>query len=70
MEVIMVHIRFEGRSIDLLETQVGISVEMNDSAIKERVAQHLDVRPDQLFDYVVDRRPSGNVIIRPEAVYG
>ncbi|BCL38264.1 MAG TPA: hypothetical protein V6D25_12900 [Leptolyngbyaceae cyanobacterium] len=66
----MVHIRFEGRSVDVGETQLGITASMNDVAIKERVARHLDVNSDRLGAYVVDRRPSGDLIVRPEAVYG
>ncbi|MBD2091303.1 hypothetical protein H6F67_15730 [Microcoleus sp. FACHB-1515] len=66
----MVHIRFEGRSIDLSENQLGIASGMNDVAVKERVARHLDVRSNRLDSYVIDRRPSGDLIIRPEAVYG
>ncbi len=66
----MVHIRFEGRSVDVVETQLGITAGMNDVAVKERVARHLDVNSDRLSVYVIDRRPSGDLIIRPEAVYG
>lgn len=66
----MVHIRFEGRSLDITETQLGIAANMNDRAVKERVSRHLDVKVDRLSDYVIDRRPSGDWIIRPEAVYG
>ncbi len=66
----MVHIRFEGRSLDITETQLGISVGMNDGAVKERVSRHLDVNIYRLSSYIVDRRPSGDLIIRPEAVYG
>ncbi|MEC4818050.1 MAG: hypothetical protein SAK29_32985 [Scytonema sp. PMC 1069.18] len=66
----MVHIRFEGRSIDVTETQLGIATSMNDVAVKERIARHLDVNSDRLSAYVVDRRPSGDLIVRPEAVYG
>ncbi|HIK08542.1 MAG TPA: hypothetical protein IGS40_28385 [Trichormus sp. M33_DOE_039] len=66
----MVHIRFEGRSIDVTETQLGIAAGMNDVAVKEHVARHLDVNCDRLSTYVIDRRPSGDLIIRPEAVYG
>ncbi len=66
----MVHIRFEGRSLDIAETQLGITTEMNDIAVKERVSRHLDVHANRLSTYVVDRRPSGDLIIRPEAVYG
>ncbi|MBW4472345.1 MAG: hypothetical protein KME45_18370 [Stenomitos rutilans HA7619-LM2] len=66
----MVHIRFEGRSLDLPETQLGITTGMNDVAVKEQVSRHLDVNANRLSAYVVDRRPSGDVIVRPEAVYG
>ncbi len=66
----MVHVRFEGRSYDMTETQLGVTAGMNDTAVKERLAQHLDVGRDRLQYYVVDRRPSGDLIIRPEAVYG
>jgi hypothetical protein len=66
----MVHIRFEGKSLDRSETQLGITPGMNDAAVKERVSQHLDVNVNRLSAYVIDRRPSGDVIIRPEAVYG
>jgi hypothetical protein len=66
----MVHIRFEGRSVDVTETQLGISAGMNDVAVKEQVARHLDVNSDRLEAYFIDRRPSGDLIIRPEAVYG
>lgn len=66
----MVHIRFEGRSLDITQAQLGITTTMSDLVVKERVSQHLDVHTNRLSDYVVDRRPSGDVIIRPEAVYG
>ena len=46
---------------------------MNDTTVKERLAQHFDVKGDSeallqagRFEYyVVDRRPSGDLIIRP-----
>lgn len=66
----MVHVRFEGRSYDLQEKQLNIGLQMNDSQVKERIAQHFDVGQDRLASYVVDRPSSGDLIIRPEAVYG
>jgi hypothetical protein len=66
----MVHIRFEGRSYDVAETQIGITAQMSNVAVKEQVARHLEVNQNRLEDYIVDRRPSGDLIIRPEAVYG
>jgi hypothetical protein len=68
--MVMVHIRFEGRSVDITETQLGISPKMNDLVVKQQIARHLDVNSDRLSAYVIDRRPSGDLILRPEAVYG
>ena len=66
----MVHVRFEGRSIDLDELEVEVNVRMADRDIKDAIARKLDVASDRLRHYVVDRTPTGNVVIRPEAVYG
>lgn len=66
----MVHVRFEGRSYDITERALGVTTGMNDHAIKERLAQHFDVNGDRFQFYVIDRRPSGDLIVRPEAVYG
>jgi predicted KAP-like P-loop ATPase len=66
----MVHIRFEGRSLDICEQDLKIVAGMSDEQIKARVAERLDVRADRLRGYVVDRVKTGNLIVRPEAVYG
>jgi hypothetical protein len=66
----MVHVRFEGRSLDLTERALELRDGMSETEVKERVARHLDVDARRLRDYVVDRVPNGNVIVRPEAVYG
>ncbi len=66
----MVHVRFEGRSCDLQETQVKIEIGMTDEQIKQRLAEHFDVAVDRLYLYVIDRTPNGDLIVRPEAVYG
>lgn len=66
----MVHVRFEGRSYDVSESQLGLTANMNDNIIKQRLAQHFDVQLNRFESYVIDRRPSGDLIVRPEAVYG
>jgi hypothetical protein len=66
----VVHIRFEGRSYDFTERELDLFQEMNDEEIKARVARHLEVDAKRLTAYVVDRGPSGDLIVRPEAVYG
>lgn len=66
----MVHVRFEGRSFDFSEMQIGVVAGMNDAQIKSQLARHFDVAITRFDFYVVDRSPSGDLIIRPEAVYG
>jgi hypothetical protein len=66
----MVHVRFEGRSLDLSERALNLHDSMTEAEIKRRIAQHLDVDVKRLEFYVVDRVPNGNIILRPEAVYG
>lgn len=66
----MVHVRFEGRSYTLPEHEAGVVATMNDRDIKRMLAQHFDVTINRFDTYVVDRTPQGNVIVRPEAVYG
>jgi hypothetical protein len=66
----MVHVRFEGRSYDLLEMKLGVVALMSDTQIFDRLAEHFDVSRDRFEFYVVDRSPSGDLIVRPEAVYG
>jgi hypothetical protein len=43
---------------------------MSDVEIKQRLAQHFDVSLGSFAAYVVDRGPNGDLIVRPEAVYG
>ena len=66
----MLHVRYNGRSFDMNERVFGLRFGMTDADIKERVARHLELGLGRLEDYVVDRRPNGVVIVRPEAVYG
>jgi hypothetical protein len=66
----MVHIRYEGRSVELSEAQLSIHAGMSDAEIKERVAHRFDAGAKQLEFYVVDRTPNGDLVVRPEAVYG
>ena len=45
----MVHVRFEGRSYDVAENQVNINKGMNDTQIKERLAQYFRRKLKSLF---------------------
>jgi hypothetical protein len=66
----MVHVRFEGRSYDFAERQLNLSVGISDAEIKARLARHFEVGLERFQTYVVDRGPTGDLIVRPEAVYG
>ncbi len=66
----MVHLRYDGRSFDVSERQLGVQSGSSDGEIRRSVARHLGVDPTKLRNYVVDRSPSGDLIFRPEAVYG
>ena len=66
----MVHIRYEGRSADVTERALRLGVAASDEEIKRRLAEHFDLRLDAFRDCVVDRRPGGDLVVRPEAVYG
>jgi hypothetical protein len=66
----MIHVRQDGRSLDLRAVQVNVTAQMPDVEIRQTVARHLDLALDAFEDLVVDRRPSGDIVLRPEAVYG
>jgi hypothetical protein len=66
----MVHVRFNGRSLNIHEKELGIGSFDSDRQIKDEIARHLRVNKSQFAGYVVDRTKTGNLIVRPEAVYG
>jgi hypothetical protein len=66
----MIHIRFEGRSFDVAENDIGVNAAHGNDEIMQRVASFLETPAKRLENYVIDRRPSGEIVIRPEAVYG
>ena len=66
----MVHVRFEGRSFDLTRRELGLNGQRRDADVKARLALYFDVRPERFDICIVDQRPNGDLIVRPEAVYG
>lgn len=64
------HVRYEGRSFDVPFQTLGLHSTAGDAAVKKALARHLDIPANRLDGYVIDRVPSGNLILRPEAVYG
>ena len=66
----VVHVRFDGRSFDLPLAELGVADGAGDRDIKRAVARHLEVNEERLHDHVLDRHETGNLTLRPEAVFG
>ena len=66
----VLHIRFEGRSFDIPLSDLDIGTLSNDSEIKRSLAGYLGVAIRKLRDYVIDRHNTGNLTVRPHAVFG
>lgn len=66
----MIHVRFQGRSYDLTERHVGIHRRAGDREVKAALARYFDLHHRAFEGYVVDRPKTGDMIVRPEAVYG
>lgn len=66
----VVHVRFDGKSYDIPLTALELGLVPGDEAVKRAVACFLDVGEARLSDYVVDRHHTGNLTVRPEAVFG
>jgi hypothetical protein len=64
------HIRFDGRSFDVPLVDLAISELAGDDEIKRAVARNLEVPEGRLRDCFVDRHESGNLTVRPAAVFG
>jgi len=66
----MLHVRYNGESHDFDEQEAGITAGMSDEEIIQVAAQQTDAAIEEFDKMVVDRRPNGDVVVRPEAVYG
>lgn len=68
--VTVVHIRFEGRSLDIPQGDLDVGTASSDNQVKRALARYLEVPEAKLRDYVIDRHETGNMTVRPEAVFG
>jgi hypothetical protein len=64
------HIRYDGRSADIPLAELDVGLVSTDATIKQAVAQYLEVPVERFRHYTVDRHETGNLTIRPEAVFG
>jgi hypothetical protein len=69
-ETPVLHIRFEGRSFDIPLSDLDVGPLSTDAEIKRSLAGYLNVAEAKLRDYVVDRHETGNLTVRPQAVFG
>lgn len=66
----LVHVRFEGRSVDLSFAVLDIGDQSDDGWILGALARHYEVPVARLEAYVIERHDNGNLTVRPEAVFG
>jgi hypothetical protein len=66
----VIHLRFEGRSLDVAVDALDVGQFSSDGEIKRALARQLEVPETKFRDYVVDRHETGNMTVRPEAVFG
>lgn len=65
----MIHIRYEGQSIDVVASNLDIGDLSSDRDILSAVARHLNAPESKLRNFQVDRSDEG-FTIRPQAVFG
>jgi hypothetical protein len=66
----VVHVRFDGRSLDVSQGDLDVGEASSDAEVKRALARYLETPEARLRDYVVDRHETGNMTVRPEAVFG
>jgi hypothetical protein len=66
----VIHIRFEGQSRDIPLADLDVGPLSGDTVIKQALVRFLEVPEGKLRDYVIDRHETGNLTVRPEAVFG
>ena len=66
----VLHIRFAGRSFDIPLADLDVGSMSSDADVKQALAGYLNTPVEKFRDYVVDRHETGNMTVRPEAVFG
>jgi hypothetical protein len=70
LQKLTVHVRFNGRSYDLPFEDLVLGESPADDDVRQALARHFDVSPETFAAYVVERHRTGNITVRPEAVFG
>lgn len=66
----VLHIRVQGRSRDIAIDLLNIDSSSSDDAIRNAVANFMEITPAMLRNTVIERHENGNITVRPEAVFG
>ncbi len=66
----LMHVRYNGRSIDVPLSDLDIGDQSSDDAVTQATADYLDLPFRSLTGYKVDRHKTGNITIRPQAIFG
>jgi hypothetical protein len=66
----VLHARYDGRSFDIPLSDLDVGLGSDDGQVKRALARHLEIPEAKLRDYTVDRHETGNLTVRPEAVFG
>ena len=65
-----VHVRFEGRSSDILLADLDLGERSSDNDVRAAIANYFHVPVAKFAPYDVERHENGNMTVRPEAVFG
>ena len=66
----VLHIRFDGQSCDVAMSDLDISIDSTDRVVRRKLAQLFNVSEQRFVDYKIDRHQTGNMTVRPEAIFG
>ena len=69
-EAPVLHIRYDGRSFDIPLSDLDVGLMSSDAEVKRALSGYLNVQEVKFRDYTVDRHDTGNMTVRPEAVFG
>jgi len=65
-----VHVRYEGRSLDITFDDLDVGELSTDAEIRRNVANFLEVPTQKLANFSIDKSEDGDVTLRPQAVFG
>jgi hypothetical protein len=65
-----VHIRYEGRSIDIQMSELDLGRNSSDNDIRRILANYLEAPVEKLRNFAIDRHETGNITVRPQAQFG